>query len=76
MNKMRIRGQIFFLTSLQVSKISKGTITLNKENVTIKQFSVFKYCGTKTVQLRMKNKYEKIDLKFISKETNKIRGKK
>jgi hypothetical protein len=38
-------------------------------------WAVFKYCGTKTVPLRMKKKYEKIDLKFISKETNKIRGK-
>ena len=37
-------------------------------------WAVFKYCGTKTVTLRMKKKYEKIDLKFISKETNKIRG--
>jgi hypothetical protein len=36
-------------------------------------WAVFKYCGTKTVTLR-KKKNEKIDLKFISKETNKIRG--
>ncbi len=38
-------------------------------------WAVFKYCGTITVTLRMTKKYEKIDLKFISKETNKIRGK-
>jgi hypothetical protein len=38
-------------------------------------WAVFKYCGTKTVPLGMKKKYEKIDLKFISKERNKIRGK-
>ncbi len=38
-------------------------------------WAVFKYCGTKTVTLGMRKKYVKIDLKFISKETNKIRGK-
>jgi hypothetical protein len=44
-------------------------------NLTRTAWAVFKYCGTKTVTLRMKKKkYEKIDLKFISKETNKIRG--
>jgi hypothetical protein len=38
-------------------------------------WAVFKYCGTKTVTLGMRKKYGNIDLKFISKETNKIRGK-
>jgi hypothetical protein len=47
--------------------------TLSKRTRTA--WAVFKYCGTKTVTLRMRKKYEKIDLKFISKETNKIRGK-
>jgi hypothetical protein len=37
-------------------------------------WAVFKYCGTKTVTLRMEKKYEKIDLKFISKETNYYRS--
>ncbi len=34
-------------------------------------WAVFKYCGTIRVTLRMKTKYEKIDLKFISKEQTK-----
>ena len=42
--------------------------------ITRTAWAVFKYCGTKTVPLRMKKKYGEIDLKFISKE-NKIRGK-
>ncbi len=42
--------------------------------ITRTAWAVFKYCGTKTVPLRMKKKYGDIDLKFISKE-NKIRGK-
>jgi hypothetical protein len=42
--------------------------------VTRTAWAVFKYCGTKTVTLKMKKKYEKIDLKLITKETNKIRG--
>jgi hypothetical protein len=44
------------------------------QQITRTAWAVFKYCGTKTVTLRMKKKYEKIDLKLISKETNKIRG--
>ena len=47
-----------------------------QSKITRTAWAVFKYCGTKNVPLRMKKKYEKIDLKFISKETNKIRGKK
>ncbi len=46
-----------------------------ERNITRTAWAVFKYCGTKTVTLRMRKKYEKIDLKCISKETNKLRGK-
>ena len=48
---------------------------LTIQKITRTAWAVFKYCGTKTVTLGMRKKYEKIDLKFISKETNKIRGK-
>jgi len=46
-----------------------------KLTLTRTAWAVFKYCGTKTVTLGMRKFFEKIDLKFISKETNKIRGK-
>ncbi len=49
-------------------------IVLATHAVTRTAWAVFKYCGTKTVTLKMKKKYEKIDLKLITKETNKIRG--
>ena len=40
-------------------------------------WAVFKYCGTKTVPLKNeKNNDEKIDWKFKSKETNKVRDNK
>jgi hypothetical protein len=53
----------------------KITVPVYKAKVTRTAWAVFKYCGTKTVTLRMKQIYKNIDLKFISKETNKIRGK-
>ncbi len=43
--------------------------------VTRTAWAVFKYCGTETVPLKMEKKYEKMDLQFISKETNKMRDK-
>jgi hypothetical protein len=57
----------------QLKKNQKKLTCCNNKTKTA--WAVFKYCGTKTVTLRMRKKYEKIDLKFISKETNKIRGK-
>jgi hypothetical protein len=69
MVKRKINGQ-------PLKKKNFNFFTRKKEEIKITRtaWAVFKYCGTKTVPLRMeKNKYEKIVLKFISKETNKIR---
>ena len=59
---------------IEIYRKRKNKMKDKKERLTRTAWAVFKYCGTKTVTLRMKKKYEKIDLKFISKETNKIRG--
>ncbi len=54
--------------------MSVNEISIQVEFITRTAWAVFKYCGTKTVTLRMRIKYKKIDLKFISEETNKIKG--